>query len=209
MKKFIVALAVGALALTGLSTSASATRGHDDLDITPLSICVEADLTEDEVDNPTFVKLKTYLVRANEGGTVVLNENSFFIGDINGDGDQFDVFELSASAYEQVLITEGFGASITLTVVSDDDQTEGEITVLLDEDLGLQLTDEPCQPGPAGADGSDGADGTDGADGADGSDGADGAAGPAGPAGPAGQVVVVEAAPVAPVAAPKALPRTS
>jgi hypothetical protein len=219
MKKFIIAVAVGALALTGLSTAANATNipGVDvewtkDYSKTVVEFCVRADTTDDEVDNPTFQILRTKLYTSSLTAVVSVDEGAVLGGiDLNNDGDTLDEFVATYVQYENWLKTEGEGSSLTIV-----DATTGETVVLsLGESFtledfnkvrGLALTGEPCQAGPTGPAGADGANGSNGTNGVD---GAAGAAGVAGPAGPAGQTVVVEKIVQVPVAAPVALPRTA
>ncbi len=211
MKKFIIALSVGALTLTGLSSTASALRipgldveGEKIKDRVVVEFCVSADTTDDGVDNPTFQVLASKLFIKGFQVEATFDEDPLDL-DLNEDGDDDDVYTITYESYETFLSTEG-----SSKVLSVKDSAGNDVTLELgsleiegfEKHYGMHLTGEACQAGPTGPAGADGA------------DGADGAAGPAGPAGPAGETVVIERivtvpaeAPVA--AAPRSLPRTS
>lgn len=211
MKKVLIVLGAAILSLTGLSITSASANGipgvegvfEQTYDKTVVEFCVRVDLTDDDVDNPTFNILRTKLVTESSILTVSVDEGALGL-DLNGDEDLLDEFTAVYTQYENWLKTNGEGSSLVIT-----DTVTGEAAVLtlgeyeisdFSSSHGLGLTDETCSPGPTGPAGANGTDGT---------NGVDGATGPAGPAGPAGQTVVVEKVVEVPVAAPVALPRTS
>jgi len=208
MRKVLIVIGAAILGLTGVS-AAGATGRHNPEYKLPIAFCVAVDLTNDDVDNPTYKILRSKLTFELEDLDIdwseTLDESEDGV-DYNSDGDlddEFDGVEIDGEIAVDLDTDGSYEAEIHV------DEDTGEIRVTDFEARGLYLTNEDCLPGPIGPQGPAGADGADGSDGVDGADGSDGAAGAAGPAGPAGQTVVVEKVVAAPVAAPVALPRTA